>query len=229
MTEIEISTTSGTSSDDAPTLETRHRLLEAAGEIFAEHGFKAATIRDICARANANVAAINYHFRDKEGLYRQTFDYWVQAAVQEYPPDLNIRADDPPQTRLRAYIWSFVHRALSAGRNAIHGKLIAREMVDYTGILEQQMDALMRPSSEILAQIIRDFLGPQASDEDLRFGYCCVVGPIVFHRQARYVIDRFMPAGQYDPAGLDRLTDYLTTTAAAGLRQASRQIQARSG
>jgi len=51
--------------DDA----TKTRLLEAAGEEFADKGFGGATVRAICARAGANVAAINYHFGDKERLY----------------------------------------------------------------------------------------------------------------------------------------------------------------
>ena len=50
-------------------LKTRQRVLETAVEVFAEHGFRKTTVRDICKRANANVAAINYHFRDKEGLH----------------------------------------------------------------------------------------------------------------------------------------------------------------
>jgi len=53
------------------TQEKRRRLLEAAGEVFAEHGFKGATIQEISQRASANIASVNYHFRDKETLYHE--------------------------------------------------------------------------------------------------------------------------------------------------------------
>ena len=47
---------------------TRLQLIEAAGEVFAEMGFQNATVREICRRAGANVAAVNYHFQSKEAL-----------------------------------------------------------------------------------------------------------------------------------------------------------------
>jgi len=53
--------------------QTRHHLIEAAQSLFAEHGFRGASIRDIASVAGTNIAAINYHFGNKENLYRIVF------------------------------------------------------------------------------------------------------------------------------------------------------------
>ena len=59
--------------------ETRARLLATAQRLFGERGFKAVTVRDICTAAKANVAAVNYHFGDKLGLYREVLQVAVDA------------------------------------------------------------------------------------------------------------------------------------------------------
>ncbi len=52
-------------------IDTRTRLLEAAGPVFAAHGFDGATVREICSAAHVNVASVGYYFGDKLGLYRE--------------------------------------------------------------------------------------------------------------------------------------------------------------
>jgi len=60
---------------------TRDKLIEAAGHVFAERGYRAATIREICRRAGANVAAVNYTFGDKMGLYTEVLRHSVYSPI----------------------------------------------------------------------------------------------------------------------------------------------------
>ena len=66
---------------------TRTRLLHAAAAVFAEVGYNAATVRQICTRARVNVAAVNYHFGDKLGLYTEVLEHSAGPDAQ-----LRIRA-----------------------------------------------------------------------------------------------------------------------------------------
>src|SRR5437660_978544 len=116
------------------TLETRDRLLEAAGEVFAEHGFRDATIREICEKANANVAAVNYHFGDKEELYAAVFDYARTCAVAQF--NESVSPAIPAEERLRVFIRAVLTRFFDQGRPAWLGKLVAREMIEPTKALD---------------------------------------------------------------------------------------------
>src|SRR5881296_836573 len=118
--------------DKAP--ETRQRLLEAAGEVFAEHGFHDATIREICEKAKANVAAVNYHFGDKEELYAAVFDYARACAVDQF--NELVVPTIPPEERLRAFVQAVLVRFFDEGRPAWLGKLVAREMIEPTKALD---------------------------------------------------------------------------------------------
>src|SRR5262245_49952634 len=115
---------------------TRQQLLEAAADVFADAGYRAATVREICERAGANIAAVNYHFGDKEKLYRAVLRDTYRAAVKKYPADFGLPPRATPEQRLRAFIHSLLLRIFSAGPSARHGKLMAREMIEPTGALD---------------------------------------------------------------------------------------------
>src|SRR5215510_3835397 len=114
----------------ARSADTRARLLEAAVEVFAEEGFRGATIQRICKLAGANIAAAHYHFGDKERLYAAVFDYAVQRAAEERRPEA--ATSGTPAARLRAHVTAFLERLLDPGRPAWIARLIAREMIEPT-------------------------------------------------------------------------------------------------
>jgi AcrR family transcriptional regulator len=137
---------------------TKKRLIAAAGEVFAEHGFRAASIREICKRAGASVSAVNYHFHDKERLYEAVFDYSHRWAVEKYPHDLSLELNPTPEERLRAFIRAFLLRGLGDGFPTWHAKLLAQEIANPSGILSKLAETAIRPMDEYLEGVIRELL-----------------------------------------------------------------------
>src|ERR1700730_6304890 len=82
---------------------TREKRLEAAGRVFVKRGYYPATVRQICMKAGANVAAVNYHFRDKLGLYTEVLEQSVRAAQIEAIRNA-LDQKGPPEDILRAVI-----------------------------------------------------------------------------------------------------------------------------
>lgn len=193
--------------DSSP--DTKSRLLEAAGEVFADQGFRVATIREICQKAAANIAAVNYHFGDKEGLYRAVIDYAANYALEKYPIGGGIDASAPADERLRVFIRTYLSRLLDSGRPAWHGKLIAREMVEPTGALEVLAETFARPQYERLRVIVAELLGSGASSERIRACAASVVGQCLFYKHCHPMIRRLMPEQRYDEVGIRELAAHI--------------------
>ena len=113
---------------------TRERIADAAGEIFAERGFDGTTVRDICQRAGANIAAVNYYFGDKQRLYVEAVvraHRWrmEQARLPEWSDDT------PAETKLADFITTFIRRVRTGPEDTWHTKLMMREMAQSHGRL----------------------------------------------------------------------------------------------
>jgi len=66
-------------------LSTRDRLLQAATRLFAESGYRGASVRDICNQAGANPGAVSYHFGGKRQLYRSVLRQAATALAELGP------------------------------------------------------------------------------------------------------------------------------------------------
>src|SRR3954466_1727491 len=95
---------------DTSLAKTRQQLIEAAGQVFAEHGYRAATVREICMRAGANVASIHYHFGDKEKLYLEVLRYAHQKDNESNPGLSKTAAHLSPEERLKQFIKSLLFK-----------------------------------------------------------------------------------------------------------------------
>ena len=201
-------------------VDTRQRLVEAAGEVFASQGFRSATVRDICQRAGANVAAVNYHFGDKEKLYLEVLRYAHTCAFTKYPPDMGLKAGATAKQRLHAFVRSFLFRVLDTGRPAWHGKLMMREISDPTGALDVIVKDGIRPHFAALSGVVSELLGPKlaADPERVRFAAWSVVGQCIFYFFARPVILYLHPAQGYGPDDIEAMARHVTDFSLAALK-----------
>jgi AcrR family transcriptional regulator len=203
--------------DTAP----RQRLIEIAGEVFAEQGFRSATIRDICARAGANLAAVNYHFGDKESLYLAVLEHAHETALARYPPDLGTTPDSTAEERLRAFIRSFLLRLLDDGVPAWLGKLMAREMIEPTAALDGLVERVMRPLFTRLVAIVGDLAGEGADPERVRLCAQSVVGQCIFYRHAQECLRRLGPDAVCGRDKIEAIADHVMRFSLTAIRDLS--------
>jgi AcrR family transcriptional regulator len=196
--------------------ETRLRLLNAAGRVFAEKGFRAATVREICSVAGANVAAVNYHFGDKERLYLEVLRYSHACAMRKHPPELP--ADRTPEERLRVFITTFLGRVFDGGQPAWHEKLMSREMVEPTRALDELVRQEIQPRYRQLGEVVRGIIGKNADDKLVRHCGQSVISQCVFYYHARPMLQRLDPPMQFDPATVEERAEYIFQFSLAAMR-----------
>ena len=191
---------------------TKLRLLEAAGEAFADKGFEGAKIRSICTRAGVNNAAVNYHFGDKEQLYVQAVLEAHRCGTELLPEEEGTDAD-----QLRRYIHHFLSNVLSLSReNSWHHALILREMLRPTSASEILVRESIRPRFQRLMGILGRIC-PEAEERRLHALAFSVIGQCLHYRVAGAVSVQLVGAEAYGRLDLNFLTEHITSFCLAAL------------
>ncbi|MFM0500801.1 CerR family C-terminal domain-containing protein [Paraburkholderia caffeinilytica] len=119
--------------------ETRHRIIEAAIELFGEHGFEGASTRDIAARAGVNAPALQYYFENKEGVYRACIEALADEAWKTFEPVVEhaqnaLRENADTATLIDAFIRiqeAIADTAFAKANNAERRLFFAREQAGH--------------------------------------------------------------------------------------------------
>lgn len=199
---------------------TRERILEAASSVFSEKGFEKATVRDICSRAGANVAGVNYHFGDKLGLYRELLGRWLDRDEERFPLDEDVDEKSDVARRLFVFYRAMLLRIFSNDPNGATAYGKARvwlsDLVGGPGRQSQQGANTSRKFHEHLGPIIRDAVGEvdgQAMDRimDNLLGLILTYFVGFVYRPEDY--QQFLD----DPGSIDDAARYMTQFALGGL------------
>jgi AcrR family transcriptional regulator len=196
--------------------ETRERLLRAAEALFADRGFRRVTVRDICHAARANIAAVNYHFGDKLGLYREVLQTATESMRSVTEEARAAGAGQPPDEKLRRYLRIFLHRLLAPGHEATY-RLIQREMQDPTPALDDVVEHGLRPRVAYLSEIIADLIGCEASDPRVLPCTASIQAQAVSY-MPNPIAERLGLRFEPTPANIDAVAGHIALFSLAGVR-----------
>ena len=199
--------------------QTRRRILEAAGPVFAEKGYDAATVREICARAGVNLAAVNYYFGSKEQLYVETLQYGRDPEGEHDQP-LTWPADATPEEKLRVFIEGLVRQMLGE-RAPWHRRLMLREILQPTGACRQLVERHFRARMDQLLGILDEILPPEVPLSRRQQIAFSIVGQALYYRVASEIVKFLVDEDQRQAHfGVDPLAAHILdfTLAALGLR-----------
>lgn len=173
--------------------EPRTRILSAAGQEFAEKGYEAATIRDICTAAGVNLAAVNYYFGDKRRLYNESVKHAHQERVRQVP-----RPEWPPGTspeqKLHDFVANMLERMLGFDQPPWQVRLMLREILHPTDACRDLVEDYIRPHFGVLVSILDELTGGERTQAELRRIGLSVVGQCFLYRAAGDVVSMLIPA-----------------------------------
>lgn len=197
----------------------RQRIEQAALKLFADKGFKATTIRDICSKSGVSVALIHYHYKNKNGLYETLLDKMIGDAFARYPLTDYIQPGMSAEQRLRQIIRLLLYRLISAdglGCERSRVRLMARELTAPSPAFEQLFQHHIQPMILTMADVVREFVGPREPAELIRI-VTSIAGQCLYPFMAYEVMSRSGFSLGSDPEQIERHAEHIYQFSLHGL------------
>lgn len=207
--------------DASGSAATKDRLLKAAAVLFAERGFENVTVREICSASHANVAAVNYHFGDKAGLYRSIVMHAIQVMLETN--EMSQKAGDglSPEDQIRGFVKVFVRRLTGDGANSWIHRLMAREMEQPTEALDLVMTQVVLPRLDYLSTVAGAIMELPADDPRVKRSIASLQSQcLMAARKVPAAIARRMGPAVND---VDGMANHIAEFSIAGMRAIAKQ------
>ncbi|MEI8071857.1 MAG: CerR family C-terminal domain-containing protein [Planctomycetota bacterium] len=194
----------------------RQRILLAAGPEFAQHGYEAATIRDICLAAGLNGAAVNYYFGDKKRLYIESVKHAHALRIAQVPlPEWT--DGTPAAEKLCDFVNTMLERMLGSGQHPWQVRLMLRELLQPTEACRELVEDYIRPHFALLISILDDAALHLMSKGELRRVAMSIVGQCFVYRAAGAVVGMLVPQDEIEtlhspPQLAEHITRYALAT-----------------
>ena len=200
------------------------RLLEAAGEIFAEKGFDRTTGKEICARAGANVAAINYHFGSIEGLYAAVLEEAQRRVITFDAIRTVTSVKEGAKEKLRALFDLAAERLTAPQAHAWVLRVLAREIANPTQAFLVLREKEFLPRAHLVRALVAEMLALPADHPAVARAAITVVAPFAMLLIAdRRTLAQAFPAFTLVPENRQALAQHFFDYAMGGLAAVKRR------
>ena len=212
--------------------ESRARILESAGKLFAERGFNGVSTRELAKAAGVNVSAIAYYFRGKKGLYRAVFDQLIEdtnpffqptaAYIRQSVEDAN--GDPKKLANLTKWLIStLLTGVLSNDRMRWQMGLMLREYHQPTDGFPILLEHRVNPMHDAVAGLVSAATGKAVDESQTLLLTCCLIGQCMAFGAARGLVLARLDWKTFDEWNLPLVIDTVTQVALSmlGLQEVS--------
>jgi AcrR family transcriptional regulator len=202
-----------------PSDYTRQQILKAAVALFADRGYDGTSIRAIVAKARVNQAAINYHFKGKEGLYFEVLKVAFEGYLRLDNFDPERLKDLPREEALRSFIHQQLLPLLARDQMSRYIRIFLWENVRPSKVLTDFVKTGAIPFLASATELVRRFLPPEISDQDAMCAAISLMGQCSIFVRSRDQLTQPPFNLQIDETFVARLTDFISDLALKGMAQ----------
>jgi AcrR family transcriptional regulator len=204
----------------------KERLLNEAEVLFAKKGYDAVSVREITTSARCNLAAVNYHFGNKQNLYLEVFRArWMGRAkrVQEcFRKSLAEHGSSSPTAVAEALAQAFLLGPLSDEERQRHHQLMTRELGQPTEAFQLVAEQVLRPFFKELAHTLRPYMSKKLGEEQVMLNVLSMFSVVLYFSFAGVAVTR-ITGRQYDSAFKARLVNHIVEFCRGGLAASKRE------
>lgn len=156
-------------------LETRNRIIEYAGRLFARDGYDKTTSKNICQTARVNQASVNYHFGSRDGLYLAVLEE-IQNRITKLDYLIRIRDSSvPPQKKAELFLDYYIKSIFN--KESWVMQLWTREVMNPSPLLKEVVFKKIFPKVYVISEIFSEYLGYPENDPRLHAAIMTVLSP----------------------------------------------------
>ena len=207
---------------------TKERILDTAEVLFAQKGYRAVSVREITSAAECNLAAVNYHFGNKENLYLEVFrSRWVPRAMrvrESFRKSLARQGSLSAAKVVRALAQAFVDGPLSDDERLRHSQLMTREMTQPTKAFKHVEEQVIQPFFKEVSDMLESVLSNKVGEEQMLLNIFSIFAMVLYFNFARVAVSR-LTGREYDSAFRALLVEQITQFSLRGLGVGKMEVQ----